>query len=566
MSRKKTIFFPQIDKQIDLDVTELVTSAELYEQFREEYVAAGIDGAFAVTMNNHPWPLQRPIVETCRLQYYDYSSEEGSRAHTRTLALLITAAARKLRYPELKIEYALGNGYYATLGDQPPTTEQLQELTEQMEAYIRADLPIERTRLFSDEAIAYMEDQGDPDTAALIRDEGRYSVPLWEMDGGYFYIVNQVLDRTGKVSHFALEKANGGFIIRIPDRDDPTQLAPRAHQPKLFRALDSQHRLITGLSVEDVTPLNQLIRSRHTTQMIRVAEAQQEKQIATIASHIAELHRERGVSIVLISGPSSSGKTTFSHRLATQLLTHLIHPNPISLDDFYVNRAINPRSEDGKPDYESIYSLDLPFIHNTLKQLIKGEEVAMPRYDFVLGERVMSPEKTLRLSEDDVIIIEGLHGLNPMILTDELQEATFKIYVSALTTISYDKHNWLSTSDNRLLRRMVRDVKYRNKPPEETLSSWAEVRAGEERWVFPYQEEADVIFNSAMVYEIGALRQQAELAMRRVPEKSPVFPLAARLLRELRYFDPIPEDLLPRTSLLREFVGGSAYREGGEAY
>ena len=264
---------------------------------------------------------------------------------------------------------------------------------------------------------------------------------------------------------------------------------------------------------------------------------------------------------MLISGPSSSGKTTFSRRLTTQLLTHLIRPYPISLDDFYVNRAITPHNEAGQPDYESVYALDLPFLRETLKGLVRGEEMPMPRYDFTLGQRVMDSRNNLRLSEQDMIIIEGIHGLNPIILTDAVEASSYKIYVSALTAISYDKHNWLSTSDNRLLRRMVRDVKYRNKPPEETLTSWADVRAGEEKWVFPYQEEADVIFNSAMVYELGALRQQAELAISRVPEMSPVYPIAARLQRELRFFDPIPEELLPHGSLLREFIGGSSYRD-----
>ena len=559
MITAKTIFLPQIKRSLATE--ELLSPAEVFDHFRSEFEAVGISDALATTMNNHPWALQRPIVESCRLTFSDYSSEEGSRAYIRTLALLLTAAARELKLPTLKIEFALAKGYYGTIGDRRPTTEELSRVRAYVQRLIDEDLPIQRTRLFAEEAIQYMEELGDVDTAALINDSGRYSVVLWELKGSYYYILHQVLSRTGQIHLFDLEPANDGFLIRVPDRSDPTTLAERELQPKLFKALDSQHRLITGLSVEDVTPLKLLIRSGRTTQMIQVAEAQQEKQIAAIASHTARLHRDKGVSAVLISGPSSSGKTTFSRRLTTQLLTHLIRPYPISLDDFYVNRAITPHNEAGQPDYESVYALDLPFLRETLKGLVRGEEMPMPRYDFTLGQRVMDSRNNLRLSEQDMIIIEGIHGLNPIILTDAVEASSYKIYVSALTAISYDKHNWLSTSDNRLLRRMVRDVKYRNKPPEETLTFWADVRAGEEKWVFPYQEEADVIFNSAMVYELGALRQQAELAISRVPEMSPVYPVAARLLRELRFFDPIPEELLPHGSLLREFIGGSSYRD-----
>lgn len=554
----KTIYLPQIGESLTTE--EWLTPAELYERYRERFQEIGIQDALATTMNNHPWALQRPIVETCRLSFLDYRSEAGRRSYIRTLALLLTAAARELKYPELKIEYALGGGYYGTIGDRRPTTEELAALKARVRDYITRDLPIHRIRLFADEAVRYFEELGDIDTAALISDAARYSVVLWELEGSYFFILHEVLSRTGQVTLFDLEPLHDGFLLRVPVREEPTTLVELKQQPKLFRALESQHRLITGLSVEDVTPLNLLIRSGRATQMIQVAEAQQEKQIAAIASHIARLHRDKGVSAVFISGPSSSGKTTFSHRLTTQLLTHLIHPHPIALDDFYINRALTPLNEDGQPDYESVHALDLPFLQETLRGLVRGEETLMPRYDFVLGERVMDPANTLRLGDEDMIVIEGIHGLNPIILTEAVEESAFKIYVSALTAISYDKHNWLSTSDNRLLRRMVRDVKYRNKPAEETLRSWADVRAGEEKWVFPYQEEADVIFNSAMVYEVGALRQQAELAISRVPETSPVYPIAARLLRELRFFDPIPEALLPHGSLLREFVGGSSYR------
>lgn len=557
--RRETIYLPQIGEQVTTE--EPIAPEQLYERFRSAYEAAGIPEGFAVTMNNRPWPLQRPVVESCRLRFFDYRSEEGSRAHTRTLALLLTAAARELHLAPLKVEYALSGGYYATLGDRAATPEELSALREKVRDYIARDLPIDRVRLFAEEAIRYMEGLGESDTAALIADEGCYSVSLWELEGNYFFALHELLSRTSQVKCFDLEEAEGGFLLRIPDRKEPTRLAKRPTQPKIFHAMDQQHRLITGLSVEDVTPLNRLIRSGGATQMIRVAEAQQEARIAAIAALIARLHSEKGVSLVLISGPSSSGKTTFSRRLTTQLMTHLIHPHPISLDDFYVERAVTPVTEEGVPDYESVFALDLPFLRETLRGLVRGEEMPMPRYDFVRGRRVMDPANRLRLGAQDLILMEGIHGLNPMLLTEQLKAAAFKIYVSALTTISFDRHNWLSTSDNRLIRRMVRDVKYRNKPPEETLAGWADVRAGEEKWVFPYQEEADVVFNSALVYEPGALRLQAEEALRRIPESSEVYPIAARLLKELHLFAPIPLRLLPATSLLREFVGGSTYRE-----
>lgn len=360
------------------------------------------------------------------------------------------------------------------------------------------------------------------------------------------------------VWNFKVDKHREGFLLRMPDPMAPDKLYKRIRQPKQFGVFKDQLSLLKLIKVEDIAPLNEAIRCKRVGQVIALSEALQEKQIASIASEIAARYDD-GLRVVLLSGPSSSGKTTTAKRLSTQLIANMIWPYAISLDDYYVNRVNTPLNEQGEYDYESLYAIDLPQLRQDVESLMKGDEVHIPVYNFTTGEREYQTGKQMRLENHGVLIMEGIHALNPHLLEGIPDEAIYRIYVSALTPLSIDSHNWISTSDNRLLRRIVRDVKFRGTTAEETIMRWSLVREGEEKWIFPYQEFADVMFNSAMLYELPALKRQALRALGEVHETSPAYPTAYRLMEFLNLFDALPEELTPRNSLLREFLGGSSF-------
>lgn len=398
---------------------------------------------------------------------------------------------------------------------------------------------------------------GMEDKATLIESSGMLYASYYELDGYVNYFYGGLAPSTGYVPVFDLEPYLDGALLRVPERTNPQVLAPKVLQNKMFEAYKEHLNLQRALGLNNVGDLNKALEQGHASEVIMISEAMQEKQIAHIADEIAERYK-KGVRIVLIAGPSSSGKTTTCKRLEIQLATNLLRPVGISLDDYFVNREDTPKDESGDYDFESLYALDLPYFNSDLQRLINGEEIEMPSFDFSSGKRVYKGKK-MKLYDNSVIVIEGIHGLNPELTAHLDDSLKYRIYVSALTSISLDNHNWIPTTDNRLLRRIIRDYRYRGYSAEETINRWPSVRRGEDKWIFPYQEYADATFNSAMLYELAALRAYAEPILANVPEKSPANAEAYRLLRFMRYFKYIPQEDLPKTSLLREFLGGGSF-------
>ena len=375
------------------------------------------------------------------------------------------------------------------------------------------------------------------------------------------YYYGCLLPSTSFLYLFDLVKYYDGLLLRLPDKNNPDQLGEIVKQEKMFEAFKEHLRWNDILECSNVGDVNKICQRGEAGGLIKVAEALQEKKIAQIAEEIYNRGRNGGkpVKLVLISGPSSSGKTTFSKRLSVQLMTNGIRPYPIALDNYFVNREDTPRDANGDYDYESLYALDLKKFEEDLQALLRGEEIMLPTFNFTTGQREYKGEK-LQLKEDMVLILEGIHALNPELTPQIAPEHKFKIYVSALTSISLDNHNWIPTSDNRLIRRIIRDYKYRNYSAQETISRWPSVRAGEDKWIFPYQENADVMFNSAMLFELGVLRPYIEPILMGVPQNCPEFAEAYRLRRFIQYFTAIKDLELPPTSLLREFLGGSSFK------
>lgn len=559
----------QMNKEIEIEVQATgaqrvypvgITPMEIYEAEGLELPNSPMGLPMLALVDNKPTPLSHPLHRPSFVDFVGYETPYGRRTYTSTVALILYKAAEELGYPRVVVEHALSNGYYGVVGSRetPPSHELLESIATRMKEIIAQDLPINTTYLRSEEAIAYFIRKGRPTTAQLIESHCTHFARLEELDGYIDYIFEPVLPSTGMVWGFGLEKYRDGFLLRMPDHLAPEKLYDKVRQPKQFGVFKDHLSLLKLIGVEDVAPLNELIRQGKASQVISLSEALQEKEIASIASEIAERY-EKGVRVVLLSGPSSSGKTTTSKRLSTQLIANLTWPYAISLDDYYINRVDTPLDEEGKYDYESLYAIDLPKLREDVALLMAGEKVHIPTYNFVKGEREYLPGKEMKLENHGVLIMEGIHALNPELLRGIPEEAIYRVYVSALSPLSIDDHNWLSTSDNRLIRRMVRDMKFRGTSAEETILRWQEVRRGEEQWIFPYQENADVMFNSGFLYEMPALKVQAVSALRQVCEKSPAYPTASRLLTFLDLFESLPMESTPRNSLLREFLGGSTY-------
>jgi uridine kinase len=378
------------------------------------------------------------------------------------------------------------------------------------------------------------------------------------LDGYIDYFYGCLTPSTGYISMFDIQPHNGGYLLRVPNREHPVDLEPEVQQEKLLNVYREHLKFLKISRLDNVGDLNKAKREDRMSEVIQVAEAYQANQIANIAEEITRRF-EKGVRVVLISGPSSSGKTTFRKRLEVQLLVNMLKPVGISLDNYFVERERTPLDEYGEMDYESLHALDLDLFEQHMIRLMKGEEVELPVYNFVTGKREYK-KNFLTMSENSILIVEGIHGLNPELTAHIPSEKKFLVYVSALTSISLDDHNWIPASDNRLLRRMVRDYRYRGYSAEQTISRWNSVRRGEDKWIFPYQENADVMFNSAMIYELAAIRRHAELILMQVPRTAPEYSEAYRLLKFLSYFNYITDRELPPTSLLREFLGGSSFR------
>ena len=515
-------------------------------------------GPLSVKVNNKVEGLHYRIYHNKDIEYLDITSSSGARAYTRTLFLVLCKAVHDL-WPgsEVVIDIPVSNGYYCNLNIGRPITQfDAEAVKQRMQEIIDDAIPIRRYESTTEEVVDMFNELGMKSKVKLLKSVGRLYTTYYDLDGYKDYYYGTLLTNTRQLYLFGLEKYYDGLLLRIPSRDNPSQLGELVRQDKMFDIFKEHHRWQKILGISTVGDFNEAVQKGMSTDLINVSEALQEKKISQIADMIST---RRGVKVVLISGPSSSGKTTFCKRLSIQLLTCGIKPVQISLDDYFVNREETPRDEHGEYDYESLYALNIPLLNSQLNALFAGEEVELPKYNFQTGRSEKSGRR-LKMSDDNILVVEGIHALNPELTALIPEEQKFRVYASALTTILLDTHNYIPTTDNRLLRRIIRDNKYRGVSAMETIRRWPSVRAGENKWIFPYQENADVMFNTAMLFELAVIKSQAEPLLELVPENADEHAEAYRLLKFLKYIAPIQNRQLPPTSLLREFLGGSSFK------
>lgn len=494
------------------------------------------------------------------IEFIDYTQLSGLRTYVRSLCHIFSKAVYDI-WPTatLNLEHPVSKGYYCVIHNgKNIDLETIERIKKRMWELIDADLPFLHKSVRTVDAAVLFRERGMNDKARLIETAGLPYTSYYELEGYINFFYGCLTPSTGYIQLFDLEPYMDGVLLRIPKQTDPMELQPVIKQDKMFEAYKEHLTLQRTVGLDNVGDLNLAIEKGRSQDIILVSEAMQEKQVAKIAEKIADGYKE-GIRIVLISGPSSSGKTTFCKRLQVQLTTNLLHPVGISLDDYFLNREDTPKDEHGEYDFESLYALDLPYFNKDLKKLLSGEEIELPSFNFETGQRVFKGKK-LKLRENSILVIEGIHALNPELTEFIDDKYKYRVYVSVLTSISLDNHNWIPTTDNRLLRRIIRDYRFRGYSAEDTINRWPSVRRGEDKWIFPYQENADAMFNSAMLYELAALRKYAEPILAQVPESNKANAEAYRLLRFLRYFNYIPTEELPGTSLLREFLGGGSFK------
>jgi uridine kinase len=511
-------------------------------------------------VNNRTESLAYRVYRPKTVEFVDLSDTSAMNTYVRSLCFILAKAVDDvLPAAKVYIEHAVSKGYYFQIeADVQVGVKDIDAIRERMRAIVEADLPFEQVEEETTKVVELFRERGMNDKATLLETSDFLYSRYYKLDGYIDYFYSSLTPSTGYITMFDIQPYNGGYLLRVPRRDHPVELEPEIQQEKLLNVYREHLQFLKFSKLDNVGDLNRAIQDDQISTVIQVAEAYQSKQIAEIAEKITRGYKE-GVRVVFISGPSSSGKTTFRKRLEIQLLVNMLRPIGVSLDDYFVNRDQTPLDKNGDKDYESLYALDLKLFEKQMLALLRGEEIELPFYNFVTGKREYRGNM-LKMGDNSVLIIEGIHGLNPE-LTDHIPaDKKFLVYVSALTTISLDDHNWIPASDNRLLRRMVRDYRYRGYSAQETISRWSSVRRGEDKWIFPYQENADVMFNSAMIYELAAIRRHAEPILMQVPRTVSEYSEAYRLLKFLSYFNHITDEELPPTSLLREFLGGSGFR------
>lgn len=515
-------------------------------------------GPSSAKVNNKTEGLTYKVFRNKDVEFLDILSSSGMRTYMRSLCFVLCKAVEDL-FPKghLVLENPISKGYYCNLYiGRPVTVEDVANIKKRMQEIISVDIPFHRVECHTDEAIGLFRDRGMTSKVKLLESIGTLYTFYYTLDHTIDYYYGSLLPSTGYIHLFDLIPYYNGLLLRIPNRNNPMELEPVVSQTKMFDIYNEHHRWQDILGVRTVGDFNQSCQDGHATDLINVSEALQEKKISHIADEIAQ---KKSIRLILISGPSSSGKTTFSKRLSVQLMASGLHPLPISLDNYFVDRKHTPLDADGEYDYESLYALDLDYFNHQLECLLRGEEIELPRFNFQKGEREMSGQK-IHLEEGTYVILEGIHALNPELTSRIPDYAKYKIYVSALTTILLDDHNYIPTADNRLLRRIIRDYKYRGYTAEDTIRRWPSVRRGEEKWIFPYQENANAMFNSALLYELAVLKDEVLPLLQQVQENVPEYSEARRLCRFLSYFTSLGDEELPPTSLLREFLGGSSFK------
>ncbi|WP_029904826.1 nucleoside kinase [Prevotella sp. 10(H)] len=512
-------------------------------------------------VNNKTEPLDYQAYHNKTVTFVDMTEPSGMRTYVRSLCFLLAKAVAEV-FPEgqLYIEHPISLGYFCRIINVSSVVDEkaIAAIKAKIQEYIDDDMQFEGVEEETEKVVKMFRERGFDDKAILLETSGELYSKYYRMGDTVDYFYGCLVPSTGYINIFDLHLYHDGLLLRVPNRSNPIELEPIIEQPKMYNVYKEHLKFLNIIGLDNVGDMNKANEIGAMPGVIKVSEAYQEKTIANIAEQIAS-KSESGVRVVLISGPSSSGKTTFRMRLEVQLMVNLLKPVGLSLDNYFVNRDQTPLDENGDYDFESLYALDIPKFNEDLESLLKGEEVALPTFNFTTGQREYKGD-TLKLDEHSILVIEGIHGLNPDLTAGIPDYQKFKVYVSALTTISLDNHNWIPTTDNRLLRRLIRDYRYRSYSAIDTLSRWASVRKGEDKWIFPYQENADVMFNSAMMYEFAALRRYAEPILSQVPNSAPEYAEAHRLLKFLKYFNYINDRELPPTSLLREFLGGSSFK------
>ena len=514
-------------------------------------------GPVSARVNNKVEGMHYRVYNSKDVEFLDMTTASGSRAYTRTLFFVLCKAVQDI-YPatDVVIDIPVSNGFYVDIRlGRSVVDEDVNIIRRRMQEIIDARMPIRRFTVPTEDAITLFQEKGDVEKVKLLKTSGSIYTTYYKIGEYVDYYYGTLLTNTSQLYLFGLEKYYDGMLLRIPSVSNPDELGEMTRQDKMFDIFKEHHRWQEILGIRTVGDFNQAIEAGHATDIINISEALQEKKLAKIAEDIAQ---RKGVKLVLLAGPSSSGKTTSCKRLSIQLAVNGLKPLQISLDDYFVDRDKTPKDENGEYDFESIYALNLDLLNDQFNALFRGEEVDLPKYDFPSGKSIKSGKK-LKLEPNNVLVVEGIHALNPELTAHIPEEQIYRVYASALTTILLDNHNYIPTTDNRLLRRIIRDYKYRGVSAQETIHRWPSVRAGENKWIFPFQENADAMLNTAMLYELSVLKMQAEPLLQQVPENCEEYAEAYRLLKFLKYFKGIPYNNLPPTSLLREFLGGSSF-------
>ena len=514
-------------------------------------------GPVSARVNNKVEGMHYRVYNSKDVEFLDMTTASGSRAYTRTLFFVLCKAVQDI-YPatDVVIDIPVSNGFYVDIRlGRPVVDEDVNIIRRRMQEIIDARMPIRRFTVPTEDAITLFQEKGDVEKVKLLKTSGSIYTTYYKIGEYVDYYYGTLLTNTSQLYLFGLEKYYDGMLLRIPSVSNPDELGEMTRQDKMFDIFKEHHRWQEILGIRTVGDFNQAIEAGHATDIINISEALQEKKLAKIAEDIAQ---RKGVKLVLLAGPSSSGKTTSCKRLSIQLAVNGLKPLQISLDDYFVDRDKTPKDENGEYDFESIYALNLDLLNDQFNALFRGEEVDLPKYDFPSGKSIKSGKK-LKLEPNNVLVVEGIHALNPELTAHIPEEQIYRVYASALTTILLDNHNYIPTTDNRLLRRIIRDYKYRGVSAQETIHRWPSVRAGENKWIFPFQVNADAMLNTAMLYELSVLKMQAEPLLQQVPENCEEYAEAYRLLKFLKYFKGIPYNNLPPTSLLREFLGGSSF-------